>query len=70
MAFCLIRWPASADVVQVHHESERLEDLENDLNQNNQILHGIHADLVYSHADMTLSDTSGRHLWKFEKKTA
>ena len=30
----------------------------------------MHADIVYSHADMTLSATSGQHLLKFEKKTA
>ena len=34
-------------------QSERLEYLENGLSSNHRFLHGIHADLAWSHADMT-----------------
>ena len=46
------------DIFGVESRSERLEYLENDLTLNRQILHSIHAALVCSHVDMTLSATS------------
>ena len=47
----------SNGVVRRPSQSERLKYLENGLSSNHQILHGIHADLAWSHPDMMTSTT-------------